>query len=109
MASIVKIDGVYKATKISGPKHNFLGLAVVESRPAVLRIARRQLRDDDPPLIDEMLLLSAVFEGVFKGNSASGRSLFVEYLEYVQSDTPDYEAYVELATAIVQSASCDSN
>jgi len=57
--------------------------------------------------IDEARLMVAVSEGVAMANRELQRPLFVEQIEYVPTDTPDFEVYIELAKAIVCSASSD--
>jgi len=104
---VVKHDGVYKAARITGPSHNYLGLIVTPVSPSKIRCVQRTMPGDGVCQIDQMRLLVAVSEGVAMANSEALKPLFVEQIEYVSSDTPDYEAYSELAKAIVCSASCD--
>ena len=105
--NVVKVDGVYKTSRIAGPKHNYLGLIVERSSPVNIRIVQRSVKGDESKQIDESRLLLAVSEGVSEGNRESGQNLFVECIEYVSSDTPDYKAYTELAKAIVRFAAVE--
>jgi hypothetical protein len=104
---IVKSDGIYKASRIAGPKHNFLGLGLVRTSPGEVQVVPRGLQDEGTSQIDEAKLLAAVSEAVVRGSRALGLPLFVDRVEYVPTDTPDYSAYTELADAIVHSAVAD--
>ena len=64
----------------------------------------RRLKDEDTPQIDKVKLLAAISEGVRRANCALGNSLFVETIEYVAADSPNYSAYTELAEMIIRSA-----
>ncbi len=98
---------MYKTSRISGPKHNYLGLSLNTDLPTEVRVRPLIIREDTLFTIDEVKLMAAVSEGVRDGNRHSGRTLFIDYLEYVPTDTPDYKAYTELAKTIIQSASRD--
>jgi len=104
---VVKHDGIYKAARITGPSHNYLGLVVTPVAPSKIRCVQRTMPGDGVCEIDQIRLLEAVSEGVAMANSKTLKQLFVEQVEYVSSDTPDYEAYSELAKVIMCSASCD--
>ncbi|MES2789002.1 MAG: hypothetical protein V4719_05230 [Planctomycetota bacterium] len=106
---IVKDEGVYKASRIAGPKHNFLGLGITGVSPPDVQCIQRTLRDDGASQINEEQLLAAVSEGVSVANRELGASLFVERIEYVPTDTPEYNTYQELAKAIILSAAKDFN
>ena len=105
--NVIKVNGMYKSSRIAGPKHNYLGLILVSSPPENIRIVQRTVKGDESRQIDESKLLLGVSEGLSQGNRESGGLLYIECIEYVPSDTPDYKAYIELAKTIVQSASSD--
>lgn len=105
--NVVKHEGVYKASRIAGPKHNFLGLAITPKAPSSIQCVQRRMPGDGVCEIDEARLVSAVSEGVSVANRELPTPLFVEQIEYVPTDTPDYGAYIELAKSIVCSASSD--
>lgn len=105
--NVIKNDGMYKTARISGPKHNYLALALTAVTPTEVKIRPRIAHGCGPYDIDESKLLAAVTEGVEDGNRDTGRTLSVDCLEYVPTDTPDYQVYKELARAIIQSASQD--
>ena len=107
--NVVKHEGIYKASRITGPKHNFLGLAVTPDAPPCIQCVQRRMPGDGTCEIDEARLMSAVSEGVSRANRELRSPLFVEQIEYVPTDTPDYGAYIELAKSIVCWASSDFN
>lgn len=72
-------------------------------------VFQRTLRDNGASQINEEQLLAAVSEGVSIANRELGASLFVERIEYVPTDTPEYNTYQELAKAIILSAAKDFN
>ncbi len=105
--NVVKNDGMYKTARISGTKHNYLALAVTTIAPIKIDVRPRVIHECETSDIDESKLLAAVSEGVEDGNRDTGRTLSVDCLEYVPTDTPDYKVYKELARAIIRSASQD--
>ena len=105
--NVVKNDGMYKTARISGPKHNYLALALSAITPIEVKIRPRITHGCETSDIDESKLLAAVNEGVEDGNRDTGRTLSIDCIEYVPTDTPDYKVYKELARAIIQSASQD--
>jgi hypothetical protein len=92
----------YKATKVSGPTHNYLGLrfqAESTLRPA---IEPQHLKSDDgnPGRIDVQKLLESVLAGVADANQVHGAPLAVAAIQYVPTDSARYDIYRELAAAI---------
>ena len=72
------------------------------------KIVERTLKDEDTTrCIDKDRLVAAVNEGVQEGNRDHGSMFHVEVIEFVPSDTPDYEAYAAMAKAIVSAAVSD--
>lgn len=105
--NVVKHEGVYKAFRVTGPTHNFLGLSITPNEPPSVRCVQRNLPGGGKCEIDEAKLVTAVSEGVSIAKRELQIALFVEQIEYVPTDTPDYEAYFDLAKAIVCSAASD--
>lgn len=103
---VTKQDDVYKASRITGPKHNYLGLSMSTAPPVSTSIVPRHL-NDEPTAVDETLLVEAVIAGIEDGNRTTAMPLFAHLIEYVPSDTPDYAAYSQLAKAITEAASAD--
>lgn len=104
---VFKNEGMYKISRITGPKHNYLALSLTTTIPTEVIVRSRIINECESCEIDESRLLAAVSKGVEDGNRDTGRTLSLECLEYVPSDTPDYKIYRELARAIIQSASQD--
>lgn len=96
---------MYKIARISGPKHNYLGLVLTATPPTEVEVRCRIAPEKESCVVEELKLLAAVSEGVQEGNRDTRQSLFVECLEYVPTDTPDYKVYKELARTIIQTAS----
>ncbi|WP_139761530.1 hypothetical protein, partial [Salmonella enterica] len=80
-------DRAYKAVKITGPRHNFLGL-VFSDTPAKLEAIN--LEEKKPSYINEFQLIDAVLKGVQKGNTCSNLQYNLEKILYVGSDSPLY-------------------
>lgn len=104
---VAKVDGVYKTSRISGPKHNYLGLIVTLEPPLDVRLIQRKLPGEEAGNLDELLLLAAVEKGVLTANSELDCRLSIKMIEYVPTDTPEYAIYTELAKAIAYSAAGD--
>jgi hypothetical protein len=100
------VDGVYKASRITGPKHNYLGIRFAVAQSTSLTVAPRRLADEEPTVIEE-LLVEAVNAGIQSASLAIGIQLFPQTIEYVPSDTADHAAYKSLAAEITQSAAPD--
>ncbi len=99
--NVQKNNGMYKSSRIAGPKHNYLGLALVSSPSGNVKIVQRSVKGDESFQIDESKLVFAVSEGLSEANRTSGRPLYIDCIEYVPSDTPDYNAYTDLAKTII--------
>lgn len=96
-------DGLYKCSRITGPKHNYLGLKLSDEQPAEVLVFARQL-GGEACVIDETQMVAAVADGICEVNRYRKKHLFASYIEYVPSDTPDYSAYSHLARAIIETA-----
>lgn len=103
---VTKRDDVYKASRITGPKHNYLGLRMSATPLMQPSVVPRHL-NDEAKVIDEAKLVAAVIAGIEDGNRTTAMPLFAHLIEYVPSDTPDYAAYSQLAKAITEAASAD--
>lgn len=104
--NVTKSDGIYKISRITGPKHNYLGLALSTIPPQTTAIIRRRLNGESD-MIDESKMIAAITFGIEDANRLLNTPLFAHSIEYVPSDTPDYSAYSQLAHAIVEVASKD--
>ncbi|EDV6532536.1 hypothetical protein A6X29_003898 [Salmonella enterica subsp. enterica serovar Cerro] len=95
-------DKIYKAVKITGPRHNFLGL-VFSDTPVELEIVN--LEEKKPSYINEPQLIDAVLKGIQEGSAHSNFPYTVQKILYVGSDSPWYEAYELLSFEIAQEIS----
>ena len=103
---VTKTNNVYKASRITGPKHNYLGLVFTKVQPTETKLVRHTL-NNEPVAIDPAQVIAAVVAGIEEANRANPTTLYADSVEYVISDTPDYAAYFQLAKAIAESASAD--
>ncbi len=86
----------YRATRITGPTHNLLGLAFSGDAPQGVTLDR--LAGSSEHSIDERALEEAVLSGVEEANNASGTGYRLKRIEYVPTDTPDPEIYSYLGS-----------
>lgn len=91
-------DKIYKAVKITTPRHNFLGL-VFSDTPVELEMINLE---EKASYINEFQLIDAVLKGIQEGSTYSNFPCTVQKILYVGSDSPWYEAYELLAFEIVQ-------
>src|SRR5205823_6283640 len=102
---------VYKVARITGPKHNFLGLALSLAELASVTIERLRVDNGSAgsDTLDEQKVLEAVQRGVTEANQKFGTNFRVAQLQYVPTDTPDLSAYYMLAKKIVEQAWTDAS
>ena len=105
--NIVKVGDVYKATRITGPQHNYLGLVLSET--GVESVTIEPLSVDTSEVagetFDDQQLFDAVQRGVTEANKALGTRFRIARLQYVPTDTPNPATYSTLAKYIVEYAS----
>lgn len=103
---VTKVGNVYKVARITGPQHNFLGLALSEGTVPSPTVERLQVDDVVGPAraLDEHQLLSAVRRGIAEANQQFGTHFCVVTVQYVVTDTPDVAVYALLAHTIVEAA-----
>lgn len=108
---VVKVGNVYKAARITGPQHNFLGLALSESEVTSVTIERLAVGDCSAGSgrLDERRVIETVQQGVTAANTEFGTKFRVARLQYVPTDTPDPAAYYVLAKQIVEQARMDAS
>lgn len=101
---VVEHDGIFKASRIAGPKHNYLGLQFSKEDSEIRVIARKAATSDvgvaEEVAADEVVKI--VKETVKREVKLSERQLYVSCIEYVPTDTPDAQAYEDLTVAIVR-------
>lgn len=100
---VSRVDDLFKVFRITGPKHNYLGLAVSVNAPETVLVVKRR-KEGEVDSIDELQLVQAVDDGLRDGSDKTGPRLFAQRIEYVPSDTPEYSVYRMLAFAIAECA-----
>jgi hypothetical protein len=100
--NIFEHNGMFKASRITGPKHNYLGLAFSELDQDI-ELIEKQLPDEKEyeKTVDGSELSRIVREAVISEVEKHQQKLFISKLEFVPTDSLDPSAYVELAKAIV--------
>ena len=98
-----KNNGFYKATRITGPTHNLLGLAFYESHEESSSICI-EIGTDHHPIsnVDLNFLKNKVLEGVLRANKEFRTNCSVARIQIVANDSLPIEIYEELAYAIVR-------
>jgi hypothetical protein len=103
--NIFEHDGMFKAARITGPKHHYLGIAFSELEQPI-EFIERQL-PNDKKLVESTNTSEAcrlVQEIVLVQAQKYGKKLFIAKLEFAPTDSFDALAYTELATAIANYA-----
>ena len=103
---VTKVGQLYTVARITGPQHNFLGLALTEAPVSSLTVERLQVEEDAPPPcpLDETQLLAAVQRGIAEANQQYGTHFRAATVQYVRTDTPEVTVYTLLAHTIVEAA-----
>jgi hypothetical protein len=109
--NIVKVGEVYKATRITGPQHNYLGLVLSETGVESVTIEPLSVDTSEVAVetLDDQQLLDAVQRGVTEANQALGTRFRIARLQYVPTDTPNPATYSTLAKYIVEYASREAH
>jgi hypothetical protein len=77
--------------------------------PSSIQVTARLIGTDAPTLINEAELLAAVHSGTEAAYDGAQQRIYIEHIEYVSSDTPDYSVYYEMAEAIMRAAILSHN
>ena len=100
-------DGeITKATTISGPYHNYLGLVFSNTNTlceVVIEAVHLQSDHGQPERVDPERLRATVIDAIEQVNREQGSKLFVSKIQYVPTDSPRFETYAMLARAIGES------
>jgi hypothetical protein len=109
--NIVKVGEVYKATRITGPQHNYLGLVLSETGVESVTIEPLSVDTSEVAVetLDDQQLFDAVQRGVTEANKALGTRFRIARLQYVPTDTPNPATYSTLAQYIVEYASREAH
>ena len=104
----VSFDGeLFRASHISGPTHNYLGLKLAEEggSPRFTVNVRPPVGECCPDNhLSSFDVGSWIAEGVEVGNRQAGARFSVTYAEVVENDHPLPQVYAELARLIVLAA-----
>jgi hypothetical protein len=101
MINVRLVDGLYAASLITGPTHNYLALGFAEAAPAVVEA----LPSSNEPCcrceVSAEAVLAWVTEAAAEFNAGHGAPLHVARVCYHPGDTSTRFAYLRLATAIL--------
>jgi hypothetical protein len=94
---------LFKISRITGPKHNFLGLQFAEApligEPAVERLSVSNAEKEH--LLDSEIVYHVKL-GLAEAHSFCKGSYWLEKIQYVPSDSQPVEVYKELAVEIIR-------
>lgn len=108
---VIHFDGdLIKAAYISGPTHNYLGLALycspaADDWPLIAADADTQGNAPQQPAS----IRAAISDGLRRANAALATQYAVSRAEYLRSDSIQPEIYARLAEAIVRAADAASH
>ena len=105
---VTRVKGaLFRATRITGPRHNMLCLELSregsEERPLVETLPR----SDEPLRLDAEEVLASVLSGLKAANIRLGASYSVVKVQFLPTDSPPASVYALLAEAIVDAAHAD--
>ena len=96
-------DGeVFKVVKISGPTHNFLGLAFGGQDGTPIDVDVMDIKPDEPKRLEASEVEAEVCHGIAAANEAFGTAYRVNRIQFVPSDSPPVEIYRELAMKLIE-------
>lgn len=92
---------LYKIVRVTGPKHNLLGLELsAEPVETVTLEALDGANSENKLGADEILI--QVRTGIDRAMAMFGRDFHVKRIQYVSSDTPSPDIYVDLTFEILR-------
>ncbi len=98
-------DEFYQVSHITGPKHNFLALAIMNNRSAnsapIITSLPSVGQCLHPPL-NQQQILRAVMEGVSTANTRFGTQFAVQRVQYLANDTGPEGLYGVLALKLIE-------
>lgn len=91
---------LFKLVRIAGPKHNLLGLELSTEPVEVptLEALDRTSNSERQLGADEILI--QVMAGIGRAKTIFGRDFYIKRIQYVSSDTPSPDIYVDLTFEI---------
>jgi hypothetical protein len=92
----------YKAIKITGPRHNMLGLVLDKNSNHEIDVIALRSSKDESNNISSLDVKDQVLSGVEAINHKFGVKYTVEKIQFVSSDTPSESVYKELTIEILK-------
>jgi hypothetical protein len=101
---VSKRNDFYQVSWISGPRHNFLAIALSEETDSETIISPLPPRGEcRHAKLDEKLILDNVLEGATAANRAFGTKFKIGAIQYVENDTGPEEIFNFLTQKIIES------
>ena len=101
----INFDGeMFRASRITGPKHNYLGMVVLSVAGADDWPLIEHAHGNEPRSLESSDIRAWISEGVRKANEALGTDYGIGRAEYVISDSSDPAIYRAMAENIVLKA-----
>lgn len=99
--NVFEHNNMFKASRVLGPKHNYLGIEFSELEKDI-EIIEKQLPGDGKlaKSVDGSEMTRIVREAVAIEAEMHGQRLFLSKLEFVPTDSSDLSAYSKLAKGI---------
>ncbi|HLD16722.1 MAG TPA: hypothetical protein VJB02_03305 [Coxiellaceae bacterium] len=99
----IQEKNTYKAVKITGPKHHFLGLSFKKDDVTNdnIEMVKLPVQFNEKNHIYADSIKEQVMGGVKEINGRLNTNYKVEKIYYIPSDSPDKKAYKELAEEII--------
>ena len=98
----VREGGLFKVVRVTGPTHNYLGLAFRDQEDAEVEIDVMDIRPGEPTRLKADEVKAEVLAGVDAANRSLGTSYRVRRIQFVRSDSPPVEIYRHLAVKLVE-------
>jgi hypothetical protein len=95
-------DGEFhKVIRITGPKHNLLGIAFTNEGGKTIEVEALKKTDDKGGTIDAEGVKEQVILGINEANTELGVNYNIRKIQFVPTDTPPISVYRDLAKEIV--------
>lgn len=105
----VEEQSVFKAARITGPKHNYLGLAFHPDDKDIGFLVESLKDEQGERALSEEEVCQYVVAGVSAANKKLGTRHRVRLIQYIRSDSPPECVYEEMARSIVIRMSTQDN
>ena len=101
---------LYQIIRITGPKHNLLGIQLSEQpsqKPLTIEILNPDTKDSDPLRGNEVA--EQVMLGIEQASSMYGKPYFVEKIQYLTTDSLPIGTYKDLTLEIIRRVQTGDN